>query len=458
MSTTALENANKGSAQASGAGGLREVALLAYPVILNQMSLTAMGVVDTAMVGRLGATELAAVGLGGLWLWTTLSFFLGTSSAVQTFVSQADGAGDRDAPGFWSWQALYSLVPLTLLAISIFYAIAPWLMAQLGPSIGMQEIAVSYMRPRMFGAGAVTATMIMASFFRGLGDTRTPLFATLIANGCNAVLDYGLIFGELGLPEWGAAGAGAATGIAEWIGFAYLLIAFRGKNLCQRHPTHAVGLSVPHVRRLLRTGLPIGGQWVMGMLAFSVFSTVIARMGDVQMAASQAFIVLLSLSFMQAIGISSAASTLVGRYIGAKDFEAARRSFRSAQKLAVLLGGILAVLFVCAPELLLRIFISDTEVLMLGVPLVLLGATFQFFDCFGIVASGSLRGAGDTSWPFWMQAALEWGLFLPIAWLFGIWLDGGLFGAWLGGTIYVIILAGVLVARFLSGAWETIEI
>ena len=106
-------------------GGLREVAILAYPVILNQISITTMGVVDTAMVGRLGATELAAVGLGGIWLWTVTSFFLGVASAVQTFVSQADGAGDSVSPGRWAWQAMYSVVPFTVAAAAILRMRSP---------------------------------------------------------------------------------------------------------------------------------------------------------------------------------------------------------------------------------------------------------------------------------------------------------------------------------------------
>ncbi len=439
-------------------GGMREVVILAYPVILNQISITALGVVDTAMVGRLGATELAAVGLGSLWTWTVVNLFMGMASAVQTFVSQADGAGDTTAPGRWTWQAMYALFPLACLVAAIVHMGAPSLLAALGPSAAMQTIAVDYMQPRLWGAGAVTGTMVLASFFRGLGDTRTPLYATLVANVINAVLDYGLIFGRLGLPEWGAAGAGAATAIAEWIGFVYLMLAFGVGRTRLTYPTRPVRLATDLVRRLIRMGLPIGGQWVMGMIGFSLFSTLIARMGDEQMAASQAFIVLLSLSFMQAIGISAAASTLVGRYIGAGDLEASRRSFRSAEKLAVGLGAGIALIFIAAPEALLSVFSSNERVLSMGVPLVLLGASFQFIDALGIVASGALRGAGDTRWPFMVQAVLEWGFYLPLAYFLGITLEGGLFGAWLGCTIYVALLSGLLIWRFRTGAWEKIII
>ncbi len=176
------------------------------------------------------------------------------------------------------------------------------------------------------------------------------------------------------------------------------------------------------------------------------------------MAATQAFVMLLSLSFMQAIGISIGAATLVGRSIGAGELAAASRSFRSALLLGAILASGVAVLFVTLPGPLLRIFTDDASVVKLGIPLLAMGALFQFFDAGGIIAEGALRGAGDTRWPFLVHSALGWGFFVPGAYLLGIVLEGGLTGAWLAGTVYVVLLASLLVWRFRSGAWRQIEI
>jgi MATE family multidrug resistance protein len=211
-------------------------------------------------------------------------------------------------------------------------------------------------------------------------------------------------------------------------------------------------------RRLLRTGAPIGGQWLLEMLSFACFLTLVSHMGDEAMAASQAFISLLSLSFMQATGLAIGVSTLVGRYIGAGDLDAVERSFRSSLKLTVLLSGSVALLFIAAPGPLMRIFSDDPEVLLLGGRLLFVGAVFQFFDAFGIVADGALRGAGDTRWPFFIRFLLAWGLFLPLAWLLGVHLGGGLTAAWVGGAFYVIVLTAYLLRRFQSGAWRRIRI
>jgi MATE family multidrug resistance protein len=210
--------------------------------------------------------------------------------------------------------------------------------------------------------------------------------------------------------------------------------------------------------RFLRTSAPIGGQWLLDMATFAIFGSIIARMGDVSMAASQSMLQLLSVSFMQAYAISLAAGTLVGRYIGARELDASERSYRSAQWLGLGVSAIVAVLFVSAPELLLSIFTDDPRVLELARPLLALGAFFQVIDAVGIVAGGSLRGAGDTQWPFAVQATLAWALRLPAVYVFAIWLQGGVFGAWIGELTYVFVLSLALVLRFRAGHWRTVRI
>lgn len=446
------------SVSAPRKGGLREVGSLAYPVILTQISIVTMQLVDSAMVGRLGPSELAAVGFGGIWIWTFMCLFVGTATAVQTFVSQQHGAGQADRCGSWAWQGIYAIVPLTAVASIALLLAGESLVGWLRPSEALAPLASDYIRARALGNIGLAGAVVLSSFFRGIGDTRTPLYATLVANGINALLDYGLIFGALGLPRLGVAGAGIATSIAEWIYLIALAVAFRRRSVAALYQTARVRFARGKTRRLLRTGLPIGGQWWLEMTSFAAFSTLVARMGDAEMAASQAFIVLLSISFMQAIGLSIAVSTLVGRYIGARDIASAERSFRSGVVGALVLGGLIALLFVAIPSQLLGLFTDDPMVLALGGPLLLVGAAYQIFDAVALLADGALRGAGDTRWPMLARFALAWGLFLPLSYLLGFHLEGGLTWAWAGGLIYIVVLAATLVWRFRSGAWQTLEI
>lgn len=440
------------------AGGVREVALLAFPIVLTQMSQTVMHVVDSIFVGRLGAAQLGALGFAGIWLWTVMSVFSGTATAVQTFVSQAHGAGREQECGAWAWQGLYAVVPSLAVALCVFVAAADWLWTVSGASPEIREHAMSYARMRPYGMTGLGVWIVLASFFRGLGNTRTPLVATIVANGVNAVLAWALVFGRLGLPAMGVAGAGLATSIAEWVGALMLLIALTLGPVRVRYGTRPVLPDWRAIRRFLRTGLPIGGQWVLDMSAFAIFTTLVARMGNASMAATQTMISLLSMSFMQAIGIGLAATTLVGRYKGAGDLGSAVRSYRSARKLGIVLAAGVAALFLLAPDALLSMYTNDAEVLRLGRPLLVLGAAFQLFDAIQIVAGGALRGAGDTRWPFVVQTALAWLLRLPLAWLFAVTWGGGVVGAWYAEFAFISAVAAALMWRFSKGSWKAVEI
>jgi MATE family multidrug resistance protein len=322
----------------------------------------------------------------------------------------------------------------------------------------LAPLATGYIRARSLGIVGISAAVSLSSFFRGIGDTRTPLYATLVANAVNLVLDFALVFGLWGFPRLGVVGAGLATAISEWTYLAILAFLFLRPGMASRFNTRFTRPAWDEIKRLWRLGIPIGGQWVLEMFSFALFTTLVARMGDAAMAASHAFIQLLSLSFMQATGISTAAATLVGRYIGAGRLERIDRSYGSAIVLGGLLGGGIAVIFVAVPDLLLGIFSRDPDVLAYGRPLLALGALYQFLDAMGIVTDGALRGAGDTRWPFVARCALSWFVFLPAAYVMAFPLGGGLTGAWIGGLLHITLLTAFLVWRFRSGAWRRIEI
>jgi multidrug resistance protein, MATE family len=449
---------NRPPDQQAPPGGLREVSLLAYPAILTQLSGALMGVVDSAMVGRLGATELAGVGFGGNWIWTIFCFFIGLASGVQTFVAQEQGAGRNGQCGVWAWHGLFILIPITALsALLCSLALAP-MIGLLLDSDSMAPIAVRYMSIRTFGVVGMIVAMVISSFFRGISDTRTPLYVALFANGLNVILDYGLIFGKFGLPEWGVDGAAIATVISEWALAFVMLAAFLRPKLRKRYGTSNISVSWRDQRRLIRTGAPIGGQWLLEMLSFAIFLVLVAQLGDVAMAASQAFIALLALSFMQASGLGIGVATLVGRYIGSGDLNHAEKTFRSGLYLSLLIAGSLALLFVFFPQQLMQIFTDNPEVIEQGAALLLVGAVYQFFDAFGIVADGALHGAGDTLVPFVARFFLSWTFFLPLAWFLGFYLEGGLVAAWLAGAAHVFLLSSYLIWRFRSGAWRKIQI
>lgn len=455
---TKTETSTALPAIARRAGGVAEVSALAYPVVLQTFSDTLMQVVDSAIVGHLGATELGAVGFSGIWLWTALCAFVGTASGVQTFVAQAYGANRHRDCGIWPWQAAYVLLPVVVLWVLVVAASFRTLLYWLGPTAELQSNAFHYATGRFPGMPAVILSVILTSFFRGLGRTALPLSATIVANLVNVVLCYGFVHGVFGLPRWGVMGAGAATSFANWTYLSVMLVAFWRPSVAQEYGSGLARPRLEMMRRFLRTSTPIGGQWVLDMASFAVFSTIIARMGDVAMAANQAMIQLLSLSFMQAYGISIAAGALVGRYIGARDLESAGRSHSSAMRLGMMLAAIVAAAYLLVPDPLLSIFTDDPEVIALGRPMLALAAAFQVVDAVGIIIGGSLRGAGDTRWPFLVQATMAWLVRIPLVYTGAILLHGGLMGAWFGELGYIALLNTAFWRRFRAGHWRAMDV
>ena len=431
---------------------------LAYPIVLNTIAETIMQIINSALVGRLGATELAAVGFGGIWMWTLMSLFVGAAQGVQVFSSRHFGADEERECGPWVWQAVYVLVPgvvLWCLAIGwLFPAAIHWI----GTSPELETQSVHYMYARLPQGPAVVTSFAIVSFFRAIGDTRTPLIASVVSVCASAVLAYGLVFGELGLPRWEVVGAGTAMTIGSYINASIMLGFFLRRKMRSRFQTSPVRPDAHAVQRYLRTGAPIGGQWVLEASSFAVFSSVVARMGDVSMAANQAMLQLLSISFMQGWAISIASGALVGQYLGAKDVESAEQSYRSGLKIALGLAGLVAVVFVAMPDVLLRIFTDDLRVIAVARPLLALGALFQLIDSVGIVAGGALRGAGDTRWSFLMSATAAWVVRLPLLWVAVVALDFGLLGAWVAELIFIASLALAFTLRFRGGRWKSMQL
>src|SRR5512139_2601174 len=241
-------------------GGAGEVAWLAFPVVVQTMSETAMQLVDSAMVGRLGATELGAIGFAGIWIWTLFVPFTGTAQGVQTFVSRHDGAEERERCGPWLWQALWLTVPAMALWMCAVAFLFPLLITWIAPSPELQAASIGYGWARLPGGPAVAANFALTSFFRGLGDTRTPLFATLLGIGVNVVLAYALIFGHFGLPQLGVAGAGVAISCASWTSCAVLLGFVLRPGMRRTYHTAPCRPEREALLRFLRTSAPVGGQ------------------------------------------------------------------------------------------------------------------------------------------------------------------------------------------------------
>lgn len=437
----------------AGGGSMSEVLRIALPAIVSQLSVTLMWIADTFFVGRLGTAEQGAVGFAGAVAWTLCSVVAGTLTAVQIFVAQHVGAGSGAKAGRVTWQGI---------AIAGIAAVPVLVIGLAGESIlGAFHIhptllphAVTYFRIRLLGAGATFVALACENYLRGIGDTRTPMVIALLANLTNIVFDYLLIFGHAGFPRMGVAGAAWATVGSCVLQAVILFWIFLRRGRKEGHlPERVVRPSAPEMLRLLRVGVPVGLQWVLDMGSWTAFTTIIAGLGEVQAAANQVAVSILHLSFMPGYGISVAATTLVGQYLGSGNPRAAIRSAHHAMGLAVIFMGAMGVAFLFGRGILVRAFNPDPAVIQVGERLLLIAAIFQVFDAVNLALSGVLRGAGDTRFPMLATIVMAWLVFLPTAWFLSVRLGFGVVGGWAAIILWTLGLALVLGWRFQQRKW-----
>ena len=435
------------------AGGYREVVSLAFPLVLSMLSQTIMTAVESAFLGHFGTVEQGAAGLAGALLWPLLLSCNWSGIGVQICVAQSIGAQRRADSGAFTWQGMY--VSLLAWLFLILAGLGAPLIVQLSaPSPALVVPTVLYLRIELLGSLPGLLNLSLVGFFRGLGDTKTPLMVTLVVELLGALLDVLFIFGVAGFPRLGIAGAALSTVSATTVGTVIYLGLFLRRGRREGFLTQP---RIPFDRhacwRLVRLSWPIGAHGALDMGAWTLFTALIARLGTVEAAAHAIAIRVISLAYMAGYGISVAATTLVGRYLGAQEPAAARRSMRSSLMLTLLLMGSMGVGFFVWRQPLVALFTQDHAVALLAVHLVIFVALFQLFDSLSLSAMGVLRGAGQTRWPMLAALLVNWGLFVPSAALVMFPWQGGILGGWTVALGSAILLGLVLLWRVLRGGW-----
>lgn len=434
----------------------RDILALAAPVVVSKLSFTAMGLVDTAMVGRLGASEQAAVGIATTYIFTCYVLGLGLIGVVNTFVAQQHGAGRPGECGVALGHGLRMATAVGAVTLVVLLASKP-VFSHLGLSAAVAHHAYEYLFWRVLGLLPVFWYWTYNGFLEGLGETRVPMYISLAANAMNIVLDLGLIFGVGPMPPFGVAGAGMATAASNtFMLLCYVWVVHRPGSPWARFGVGRVFAPIqwPLLRQMLRVGLPMGVQFQLEIGAFLLFSVFVGQVGDVPLAAHQVALRVMSVSFMTAWGISVAATTLVGRRLGAGEPEIAAASGRRTVLLGLGFTLICALFFAAFPGLIARAFTSDSAVRALAAPLIVIMAFAQIFDGLNIVSYGALKGAGDTRGPMWIVIALNWVLGVPLV----FWLTQpaglGASGAWWGVAVVLMAQGVVLYLRFRAGRWK----
>lgn len=435
--------------------GLRDLLVLAWPVVVSRATQTVVGLADALMVAHLGARALAATTTGATNAFLLTILPIGTVFIVQSFASQLAGKGDLKGARRFAVYGLLIAVATQVVALGSLFAIEPLLsLFEYEPDV--RALMAGYLSVRLLSAGPAVGLEVFANYYGGLGRTRIPMVANLAAMALNVVLNAVLIDGRFGAPALGVVGASIASSISTTAAFLALFAYFVREG---RLPSPRLGELI----RTLRFGIPSGLNWFFEFLAFNLFiNIVVAGLGTTALASLMAVLQINMVSFMPAFGIASAGAILVGQAIGRGERDDVPRMVRMTFAIAASWQGVVGLAYLVAPALILSPFAGDTHardaLLELGIRMLMLSTGWQLFDAAAIVLSESLRAAGDTLWPLIARLMLAWFIFLPGSWVSVRLMGGGDVPAMLWLIAYLGLLALALLVRFMSGRWRSLEL
>ncbi len=425
----------------------RPLVRLAGPLVLAEIGWMSMGIVDTMMVGRLPASAQAigAVSLGSVLFYTVAVFGTGLLLGMDTLVSQAFGAGKLEDCHRSLLNGAYLSLVLAPLLMRLVWFWVPFLRWS-GIHPGVLRQAIPYLKAIAWSTLPLLFYSGFRRYLQAMNLVKPVMFALVTANLMNVAVNWVLIYGHLGAPAMGAEGAGWATCISR-IYMAAVLLGY----ILYYERRHRTGLAqtplkpdLARIGRLVRLGLPAGTQLVLEVGVFAAATALIGKLEPVSLAAHQVAMNCATFTYMVPLGVSSAAAVRVGQALGRGDPPAAGRSGWAALVLGAGFMSGAALVFLLIPEHIVRLFTPDAAVIRTGASLLVVAAFFQLFDGLQTVATGALRGAGDTRTPMICHAVAYWLLGLPLGYFLCFAWGWGAAGMWIGLCLALILMGLVL--------------
>lgn len=438
---------------------LQAVLLLAGPVIVEMALQSTVGIADVAMVGQLSPAAIAAVGLCNQVYMLALTVFAAIRTGTTVLVARLVGAGDVKGANLAARQSLILalLIAFVLAALGLLFPEAGMRLLGAGPDV--VEVGVGYMRWKAISVVFAILLLIATGILRGCGDTLTSMYANVTVNVLNIVLNWVFIFGNLGMPAMGAAGAGFSTMIARGAGAAIMMVVLlKGRASVQvtlRGDNH---IDWPMLKRMLNIGLPAAGEELMMRGAQIFFTMIITSLGTFMYAAHQIALRAESISFMPGFGFAVAATTLVGQNLGAGQTDVAKRAGWLTMKLAIVFMSVMGVLLFVFAEPIVGFFTNEPVVIEAGARVLRIMAFAQPLMAIARVAAGALRGAGDTKYVMFGTGISIWIARLSLAFVCVKVFNWGLVGAWIGMFADQAVRAVFFGIRYYRGKWQHIEV
>ena len=434
----------------------RQILTLAIPIIGGMASQNVLNLVDTAMVGTLGPAALAAVGLGSFANFMAMAFIMGLSAGVQAIAARRFGEGRWSETGAPLNAGLLISLAIAIPWTLVLFVFADRLYPLLVDDPEVVALGVPYFRARLVAMVAVGMNYSFRGFWNGISQSRRYLQTLVIMHVCNVFLNWVLIFGHFGAPALGCAGAGIGTSIATFLGTGiYIFLALRhaaSSGILRRR------IDPKTVASVLRLSIPAGLQSFFFASGMTAFFWIIGRIGTPELAASNVLVQLLLVAILPGVGFGLAAASLVGQALGRGDQDDAVRWGWDVSRLAMVLVGGMALIGVVVPDLMLGFFLHDPETIALArFPLRLLGATMAL-ETLGTVLLNALMGAGASRTVMAVSISLQWGLFLPLAFVLGPVLGFGLSVVWAAQVGYRLLQGLVFAFIWKGRSWINVEV
>lgn len=422
---------------------------LALPIALTQAGQLFVQIVDNAMVGHLGAVPLAGVAFGGNVFFFLFIFGLGLAMGITPLVGEqyAQGKHRKNAQILQNSVALYTLTGIIICAIQM--AIIP-LFGYMNQPAEVIATGTPYYK---YLACSIIPLMLFFSFrqfLEGVGNTRVEMVITIICNVLNVGFNWVFIYGNLGFPAMGAAGAGLATLISRSL-MPVMMICYFATNRSYRRYLwfyHNSNWSGQKVMSLLSVGFPISLQMTLEGGAFAITGIMMGWLGTKALAANQIALIICNMAFLTVLSIGLATTIRVSHAYGLRDFAAIRRITRSSWRIALVWNSTMALVFIVCRHLLPRIFTVDPALVELTGSLLIIVAAFQIFDGLQSTTLCILRGMQDVKATSVVAFISYLVINLPVGYLFAFVLDMGPQGLWMGYIFGLSIAAALLITRY----------
>jgi len=439
----------------------KDIMHIATPAIAGLSSQMVVSIVNTAMIGRLENTEiqLAAMGLGFLGSWAITSLFSSLSTGTHVHTARRHGEGDYIGVGEVLNNSLFICLVLGIVFGALGYAFSYEIIDFFSKDEAVTKVGADYMRYQFFGLPFFLLIVSYRGFFYGIGHTKVFMFSAIIINLFNIVFNYLFIFGKLGFPRMELAGAGMGSSVSMFLGWIFFLLVTFTHNYRKQYKYYShFKLSKDAIAQIVRISIPVSLQNILILLGFLVFEAITGIISTDAQAASQVVITALFISLMPCFGFGIAGQTLVGQSIGKGDTALARAYGYETAKLGTIFTIVVGILFVLVPDAVLMVITNNAQVVDIARPILQIAGVAQVFYGAGIIFANALQAGGATVYVMFVEVLTHWIIFLPLTYLFGVTLGGGVQGSWLALPVYIIAYTTMNFLKFRSAGWLRIKL